>query len=76
LSTPAGRIRILGIALYPTGKWTTQQARNLLMDLGEQTHRVKFGFSATTRPTTISTGRTAPPHAAAPLKPLPEPVDL
>jgi putative transposase len=23
-------------------EWTAQQARNLLMDLGEQTHRVKF----------------------------------
>ena len=36
------RIRILGITLHPTGEWTAQQARNLLMDLGEQAHRVKF----------------------------------
>jgi putative transposase len=36
------RIRILGITLHPTGEWTTQQARNLLMDLDEQAHRVKF----------------------------------
>jgi putative transposase len=36
------RIRILGITRHPTGAWTAQQARNLLMDLGEQTHRVKF----------------------------------
>jgi putative transposase len=36
------RIRILGVALHPTGEWTAQQARNLIMDLGEQAYRVKF----------------------------------
>ena len=38
----ARRIRILGVTLDPTGDWATQQARNLIMDLGEQAHRVKF----------------------------------
>jgi len=36
------RIRILGVTQHPTGAWTAQQARNLLTDLGDQAHRVKF----------------------------------
>jgi putative transposase len=36
------RIRILGVTLHPSGEWTAQQARNLIMDLGQQAHRVKF----------------------------------
>jgi putative transposase len=36
------RIRILGVTLHPTGQWTAQQARNLIMDPGEPADRVKF----------------------------------
>ncbi len=36
------RIRILGVTLHPDREWTAQQARNLIMYLGEQAHRVKF----------------------------------
>jgi putative transposase len=38
----ARRIRILGVTLHPTGQWTAQQARNLVIDLGEQAGRVTF----------------------------------
>ena len=35
-------MHLIGIDAHPTGAWVTQQARNLLMDLGEHANQFRF----------------------------------
>jgi hypothetical protein len=36
------RVHLAGITARPTGDWVTQQARNLLMNLDDHAHALKF----------------------------------
>jgi len=42
IETGARYVHVLSVTAHPDGAWTVQQARNLLMDLGERAARFRF----------------------------------
>jgi putative transposase len=42
IETGSRHVHVLGVTAYPDGAWTVQQARNLLMDLGQWAGQFRF----------------------------------
>jgi putative transposase len=42
LEVASRRVHVLGVTAHPVGDWVTQQARNLLMELGEDPGQIRF----------------------------------